>query len=139
MVMKDTKYGKNWHIVQTFDHRHLYNVPESEGVLYNAPAYQDECCEDQLGRKGISEFTSEQPLNRENEPGTSLDATEIALLMEQEDRHNIESDSDAERDDTLMAYYSENEIEPEVVFYPVIPMKLVQLQHVHDNKLHNED
>ncbi|TVT97422.1 hypothetical protein EJB05_57338, partial [Eragrostis curvula] len=110
----DTKYGKNWHIVQTFDHRHLYNVPKSEGVLYNAPAYQDECCEDQFGRKRISEFTSEQPLNRENEPGTSLDAAEIALLMEQEDRHNIESDNDAERDDTLMAYCSENEIEPEV-------------------------
>lgn len=42
-----TKFGKNWQIVQTFDHRHLYNVSESDGVFSNALAYQDESCEEQ--------------------------------------------------------------------------------------------
>jgi hypothetical protein len=32
---------------------------------------------------GESEFTSEQPLNRENEQGTSFEAAEIAALMEE--------------------------------------------------------
>jgi hypothetical protein len=96
----DTMNGKNWQIVQTFDHRHLYNVAESEGVFYNALAYQDdECCEVQRGQKPVSEFTSEQPLNRENEQGTSFEAAEITALME-EHRGMFDSDSDNEQDDT---------------------------------------
>jgi hypothetical protein len=62
----DTMNGKNWQIVQTFNHKHMYNVAESEGIFYNAPACQDdECCEVQHGQKPVSEFTSNQPLNRE--------------------------------------------------------------------------
>jgi hypothetical protein len=112
----DTMNEKNWQIVQTFDHRHLYNVPESEGIFYNGTAYQDdECCEVQHGRKPVSEFPFGQPLNRENERGTLLDAAEIAALMEEEHRGMFDcNDNEAEQDDTLMAYCSGNESEREV-------------------------
>jgi hypothetical protein len=30
--LPDTMSGKNWKLVQTFDHRHLYNVAETDGV-----------------------------------------------------------------------------------------------------------
>jgi hypothetical protein len=37
-----TRLGKNWHVVQPFDHRHLYNVSETKDVQYNASAYQED-------------------------------------------------------------------------------------------------
>ena len=46
--LPDTKWGNNWQVVQTFDHRHLYNVIKTESAQYNAPTYQeDECCDDE--------------------------------------------------------------------------------------------
>lgn len=45
--LPNTKLGENWQVVQTYDHRYLYNVRETESVQYNAPAYQeDECCDE---------------------------------------------------------------------------------------------
>jgi hypothetical protein len=39
---------KNWQVVQTFEHMHLYNVSQTEMVQYNSPAYQeDDYCEEE--------------------------------------------------------------------------------------------
>jgi hypothetical protein len=39
--LRDTRFGKNWQVVQTLEHRHLYNVSQTEVVQYNAPSYQE--------------------------------------------------------------------------------------------------
>ena len=79
--LPDTKFGKNQQVVQTFYHRHLYNVSQTEVVSYNAPAYQeDECCEEEGMRKTVSDIAYEKPLNRDDEQGPIFEAAEIALL-----------------------------------------------------------
>jgi hypothetical protein len=98
--LPDTKFGKNWQAVQTFDHRHLYNVRETT-VPFNGPAYQeDECCEDEGRRQVVSDFTSKQPLNRDDECGTMFQAAEISRLRNERANHVYESDSEDDGDDT---------------------------------------
>uniref|UniRef100_A0A453P710 DUF4216 domain-containing protein n=3 Tax=Aegilops tauschii subsp. strangulata TaxID=200361 RepID=A0A453P710_AEGTS len=35
--LPDTKYRKNWQVVQTFDYRHLFNISETEGAPFTGP------------------------------------------------------------------------------------------------------
>jgi hypothetical protein len=45
--LPDTRFGKKWQVVQTFEDRHLYSVSQTEAIQYNGHAYQeDECCEE---------------------------------------------------------------------------------------------
>ena len=106
--LPDTKFGKNWQVVQTFDHRHLYNVRETT-VPFNGPAYQeDEYCEDEGRRQVVSDFTSEQPLNRDDEPGTRFQGAEISRLRNERANYVYESDSEDDEDDTYLEYCSED-------------------------------
>jgi hypothetical protein len=109
----DTKLGDKWQVVQTFDHRHLYNVSETDSPQYNAPAYQeDECFEADGGRRAVSDNTYEQPLNREDEPALVFQASEIARLVKESNKDVHESDGedeDSEEDDTLLEYCSDEE------------------------------
>jgi hypothetical protein len=58
--LSDTKIGKNWHVVHTFEHMHLYNVSQIEGVQYNGHAYQEDAYSEEEGkRKGVSDITYE--------------------------------------------------------------------------------
>jgi len=108
--LPDTSFGKNWHVVQTFDHRHLYNVSETEGVQYNAPAYQeDECCEEDVRRRAVSDITSDMPLNRVDEQGPIFDAAEIANLRKEKNIELQESDGEDVEDDTILEYCDEGE------------------------------
>lgn len=108
--LPDTSLGKNWQVVQMFEHRHLYNVSESEVVQYNAPAYQeDECCELDGQRKAVSGITYDRPLNREDEQGPIFKAAEIAHLTKEKNVQVLESDSDEEEDDTLLEYCNDEE------------------------------
>jgi hypothetical protein len=94
--------------VQTFDHRHLYNVSESDSPHYNAPAYQeDECFEVDGQREAVSDNTYKQPLNRDNEPALVFEASEIARFVKESNKHVHESDvedEDNEEDETLLEY-----------------------------------
>jgi len=100
----DTKLGKNWQVVQTFDHIHLYNVSETS-VPFNGPTYQEEDCCDQ--KKGswqivVDEPTTEMPLNRHNESGQMFEGSEIARLRKERPTHVCQSDSeDEDVDDTI--------------------------------------
>ena len=109
--LPNTRLEKNWQVVQTFDHKHLYNVSQSETIQYNATAYQeDECCEDESMRKTVSaDITYEKPLNRDDEECPVFEATEIARLVEESDKEVDHSDVEDEEDDTLMEYCSDNE------------------------------
>jgi hypothetical protein len=86
--LPDTKLGKNWQIVQTFDHRHLFNVREIESAHYNVHAYQeDECYEEDGTREPISSNTTNKPLNRDDEQGLMFEAANIARLMKETKKH----------------------------------------------------
>jgi hypothetical protein len=110
--LPDTKLGDKWQVVQTFDHRHLYNVSESDSPQYNAPAYQeDECFEDDGRRQAVSDNTYEQPLNRDDEPALVFEASEIARLVKESNKDVHESDGEGENDeedDTLLEYCSDD-------------------------------
>jgi hypothetical protein len=71
--LADTKLGKSWHVVQTFEHRHLYNVSENEATQHNTPAHQeDECCEENGIRQRVSDIVYEKPLSRDDEQGLTI-------------------------------------------------------------------
>jgi hypothetical protein len=106
--LPDTRLGKNWHVVQTFEHRHLYNVSKTEVVQCAAPAYQEDgCCEEEGRRQTVSDIVHDKPLNRDDEQGLIFEASEIAKLIKGKDQEVHESDG--EEDDTIMEYCSEDE------------------------------
>ena len=95
-------------LVQTFDHRHLYNVSETF-VPFNGPAYQEEdCCDQEEGSRQIvvDEPTTEMPLNRHDEPRQMFEGSEIAHLRKERTTHVCQSDREDE-DDTIKEYYNE--------------------------------
>jgi hypothetical protein len=80
--LPDTGFGKNWQVVQTFEHNHLYNVSQTEVVQYNGPAYQqDDCCEDERMQKSVSNSIYDKPLNRDDEQAPIFEVAEIARLL----------------------------------------------------------
>jgi hypothetical protein len=109
--LPDTKFGKNWYVVQSFDHRHLYNVSEIETAQYNTPAYQeDECCEENRSRETVSDIIYNKPLSRDDEQGPIFEAAEITKLMKGKGLEVHQSDSEQEEDDdTILEYCSEAE------------------------------
>jgi len=108
--LPDTKWGNNWQVVQTFDHRHIYNVNECDASQFNAAAYQeDECCEEDGRRQAISDNAYDKPLNRDDEQGPVFEAAEIAKLMKHRNKAVHESDGEDEEDDTLLEYCSDDE------------------------------
>ena len=112
--MLDIKNGTNWRIVQTFKHRHLYNVSEIDGVVSTAAPYQEQTCAVDTGRRPeVSEMLPDMPLNRANEAGLLVDAAEVARLRkENESKTTSEDEGDEVEDDTLMEYWSEEEAVP---------------------------
>jgi len=85
-------------------------VSETEGVQYNAPAYQeDECCEEDVRRRAVSDITSDMPLNRVDEQGPIFDAAEIANLRKEKNIELQESDGEDVEDDTILEYCDEGE------------------------------
>jgi hypothetical protein len=80
--LPDTRFGKNWQVVQTFEQRHLYNVSQTEAVQYNGPAYQDnDCCEEEGRQKSVYDSTYDKPLNRDDEQGPIFEVAEITWLL----------------------------------------------------------
>lgn len=108
--LPDTKLGRNWQVVQTFEHRHLFNVPEIEGVMPTDPPYQElECVEENGVRTAVSEFFSEQPLRRDNERGRVVEAAIVDRLKKQKNVDPQPSDSGHEEDETILEYCSDKD------------------------------
>jgi len=106
----DTKWGENWLDVQTFDHRHLYNVREIENVHYNAPAYQeDESREEEGRRQAVSNITYDQPLNRYDEQGIMFEAADFAHLVKEREQQTQVIDGEDDEDDTVLEYCNDDE------------------------------
>lgn len=108
--------NKGWKIVQTYDHRHLYNVSENEGVRFDADAYQEQ--EPAGGRQGPDTYTVRQ------EPGTSavhssrdaprrIEAALVEKLMGQTEV-GFDNDNGDEIDETGQDYVDEHDIFPDI-------------------------
>ena len=68
---------QDWKIVQTYDHRHLYNVSENEGARFGDDAYQENgLCGQEPCTSNVRQEpgTSEVPSQRNVEPPTCFDA-----------------------------------------------------------------
>ena len=112
--LPDTKLGENWQVVQTFDHMHLYNASETESTQNNAPAYQeDECLDEEGRREPLTDIAYEMPLNRDDRQGIIFGADEIARLVKECHRGPattvVDSDDEDDEDDTLLEYCSDDE------------------------------
>jgi len=111
----DNKHGKNWRIVQRFNHRHLYNVSQIDGVASTAAPYQEQTCVLDIGRRPeVSDILSDMSLNRDDEAGLIVHAAEIALINKknQINANNEAEECDEVEDDTMMEYWSEEEAAP---------------------------
>ena len=76
--MEDTKYGKDWNVVQTFSHRHLYDVPELEtGELNATDAYQEEMPSTTSTVKDIDQLLD--TYSRDDEEGTPVHASIVHI------------------------------------------------------------
>jgi hypothetical protein len=109
--LPDTKLGKGWQVVQTYDHRHLYNVRETESAQYSAPAYQeDECCDGDGRFEAVIDVAYDIPMNRIDQQGPIFDAAEIARLVKEchNEGHQTHVEEE-EDDDTLLEYCSDDE------------------------------
>jgi len=108
--LADTKLGKNWQVVQTYDHRHLYNVKETESAQYNVAAYQeDECCDEDGRRESVIDMAYDIPLNRNDEQGPIFEAGEIAQWVQESHKGGNHTDAEEEEDDTIFEYCSDDE------------------------------
>ena len=105
----DTKYGKNGQVVQTFDHRHLFNISETEGVPFSGPAYQEECCEEEGMITSVSDLTSEKSLHGDDEQGITFEAEVVARMMKEKTTRVYEGGDEDQEDDTGLEYCSEDE------------------------------
>ena len=109
----DTKFGKGWQVVQTFGHRHLFNVSEIDGVVPNtAPPYQEEDNNEMNERHSeISQVMPNKPLNRADNECSVVDAAEVERLIKENQSWSYNIDEDVE-DDTILEYCSEDESSP---------------------------
>ena len=107
--------NKGWKIVQTYDHRHLYNVSENEGVRYDADAYQEQ---EQAGRQqGHDTYAvgTEQVVptaNLRTEPLRRILAVVIDLMNKT--ASPVDNDNGDEVDDTCDNYVDEHDPFPDI-------------------------
>ena len=104
--MEDTKYGKDWNVVQTFSHRHLYDVPDVEtGELNATDAYQEEMPSTTSTVKDIEQLLD--TYSRDDEEGTPVHASIVHDLLK--DDNNYDEDSGTDDDGQEDGALSENE------------------------------
>ncbi|WVZ93355.1 hypothetical protein U9M48_039342, partial [Paspalum notatum var. saurae] len=104
--LHDTKLGKGWKVVQKFEHRHLYDVTETEEHTSDV-AYQDDIC------SSIEYILSDidpclEHLHRVDEDACRIDAAIVDKARGSTEDALHDTDSEDE-DDTLQQYYSDND------------------------------
>jgi hypothetical protein len=110
--LPDTKFGKGWQVVQTFGHRHLFNVLEIDGVVPNVAPYQEEeHIEMDERHSEESHVMPNMPLNREDNEVNVVDAAEVEQLIKENQSWSYNIDED-EEDDTILEYCNEAEDPP---------------------------
>lgn len=105
--MEDTALGKNWRVVQKFEHRDVYNVAEKSDLVY-----QEDCCSHTVQQgEGDGEVQQgdgdEVEVNNQDGEYTRIDGR-LHELIRNKKRANISVDAEEEEDDTVMEYFSDN-------------------------------
>ena len=104
--LNDTKLGKGWKVVQKFEHRHLYDVTETEDHTPDV-ALQDDIS------SGTEHILSDidphmENLHRIDEDGCTIDAEIVDNIRNSTDDTSDDSDSEY-ADDTLQQYCSDHD------------------------------
>jgi len=105
--MEDTALGKNWRVVQKFEHRDVYNVAEKSDLVYQ----EDRCSHTMQQGEGDGEVQQgdgdEVEVNNQDGQYTRIDGR-LHELIRNKRRANISVDAEEEEDDTVMEYFSDN-------------------------------
>jgi len=105
--MEDTALGKNWRVVQKFEHRDVYNVAEKSDLVYQ----EDRCSHTVQQGEGDGEVQQgdgdEVEVNNQDGKYTRIDGR-LHELIRNKKRANISVDAEEEEDDTVMEYFSDN-------------------------------
>jgi hypothetical protein len=104
---------KGWKIVQTYDHRHLYNVSENEGVRYDADAYQEqEQAGRQQGQDTYAVGTEQVVPTTKTDQHRRVPAVVIDLMNK--NKSKVDNDNGDEVDDTCDNYVDEHDPFPDI-------------------------
>jgi hypothetical protein len=96
--MEDTALGKDWKVVQTFTHRHLYDVPESEtGELNVADAYQEDMAAENFTMNNVDPLF--HTFSRDDEEGTPMDPKIVAEIEKHAENNDEDSSADEDEDE----------------------------------------
>jgi len=109
--LQDTKFGKNWQVVQKFEHRHCFDLSETgtNGPNGDVGAYQSEESFGVELHVDDNEPLS-QPLHREDQDGCFVNASVVNNMLKEHDDLPHDTDSCSEdNDDTWLQYCTQND------------------------------
>jgi hypothetical protein len=110
--MEDTALGKDWKVVQTFSHRHLYDVPESEtGDLNAVDAYQEDMAAAGFTMNNVDPLF--QTFSRDDEEGTPVDPNIVAEMEKNAENNDEDSSTDEDEQDDDSGNASEHSSDDE--------------------------
>ena len=105
----DILCGQNWHVVQKFEHRCMFDVEETE--LTNV--HQDETGSDNELDSIVDDHLDEPAIVYRQEHGeTTSVAGNLQVLMNRREEDIGEDSDDDDEDDTVLEYCSENDRDP---------------------------
>jgi hypothetical protein len=105
--MEDTALGKNWRVVQKFEHREMYNVVEKSDLAHDV--YQDDHCSsiDNEVQQGDGNGAEVERINQGG--GSTRFEGSLDELIRKSRQANIVADENEEEDedDTILEYLSD--------------------------------
>jgi hypothetical protein len=104
--MEDTALGKNWRVVQKFEHREMYNVAEKSDLAHDV--YQDDHCSstDNEVQQGDGDGAEVEHINQDG--GSTRFGGSLDELIRKSRQANIVADENEEdEDDTILEYLSD--------------------------------
>jgi hypothetical protein len=111
--MEDTALGNDWKVVQTFTHRHLYDVPESEtGELNAEDAYQEDMSASTFTVNNVDPLF--HTFSRDDEEGMSVDPKIVSEIEKNAENNDDDSTTDEDEQDGDSGSASEHSSDDEV-------------------------
>jgi len=104
--LPDTALGKDWRIVQKFEHRAMYNVSEKDD--HCASVHQDDSCSDT--EHDVQERDADEGMHNLQDDGevTIVEGKLADLIARNKKAALQDSDDEMEEDDTILQYCSDN-------------------------------
>ena len=104
--LEDTSLGKDWRVVQKFEHREMYNVAQQSDLTHDV--HQDDYCSDT--EHEVQECDGDETvLDNQGGEATIIEGNLDELIRSKKRATAIPEDSDEEdEDDTIMQYCSDS-------------------------------